>query len=318
MTRPRSSLVSLETTPYYHCISRCVRRAFLFGKDHKGRSFDHRKPWLVERLQSLGDIFAINIAAYAVMSNHYHLVLHVDKDRADNWPEEEVLQRWGRLYKGSALFQRYQAGAVLSDLEKKELSIFTRKCRNKLHDISRFMACMNYTLAIMANREDGCTGRFWEGRFKSQALKDETALLACMAYVDLNPIRAGIATNLDDSDFTSIQDRILRVAAKGKKSKGKPRLMPFSENEKESNNFAAVPYSYKDYVELVDWYGSHVHPRKRGFIKSQQPRMLAMLGLTDKQWQLLSQEIQKEASTMLHGLEKLEVIERRAAKNKAA
>lgn len=296
MTKPRSALVSLETTPYYHCISRCVRRAFLFGKDNKGRSFDHRKHWLVERLKCLGDIFAIDIAAYAVMSNHYHLVLHVDKERAHSWSEAEVLQRWGRLYKGSALFQRYQSGTVLSEFENKELSKFAGECRRKLHDISRFMACMNYTIAIMANREDSCTGRFWEGRFKSQALKDETALLACMAYVDLNPIRAGLASNLADSEFTSIQDRILLVTAKQKNSKYKPRLMLFSETEKESRKFAAVPYSYKDYVELVDWYGRHVHPKKRGYIKAQQPRMLAVLGLNDEQWKLLSKEIQKEAS----------------------
>ena len=83
MTHPRSVLISLEITPYYHCMARCVRRAFLCGKDKEsGRSFDHRKTWLVRRIKMLAEVFAIDIPAYAVMSNHYHLVLHVDKSRS--------------------------------------------------------------------------------------------------------------------------------------------------------------------------------------------------------------------------------------------
>lgn len=78
MTQPRSAIVSLEATPYYHCIARCVRRAFLCGDDHySGKNFDHRKPWFTERLKLLAQVFSIDIAAYAIMSNHYHLVLHV-------------------------------------------------------------------------------------------------------------------------------------------------------------------------------------------------------------------------------------------------
>ena len=171
MTRPRSQLVSLDTTPYYHCISRCVRRALLMGSDERGRSFDHRKAWLVARIKFLAEIFAVDIAAYAVMSNHYHLVLHIDKARADEWSDDEVCKRWGRLYHGPDLLQRHLNGEVLASFEQKELKHLLAGWRARLACLSHFMASLNYIIALRANKEDGCTGRFWEGRFKSQALK---------------------------------------------------------------------------------------------------------------------------------------------------
>src|SRR5688500_12340933 len=178
MTRRRSALISLETTPYYHCISRCVRRAFLFGLDPvSGKSLNHRKPWLVERFKLLSDVFAINIAAYAVMSNHYHLVLHVDHVRAQAWSDAEVVTRWTRLYRGPKLAQRYLAEQALSDEELQRMNRFITEWRSRLYSISWFMSCLNYYIALRANKEDGCTGRFWQGRFTSQALLDEIALL---------------------------------------------------------------------------------------------------------------------------------------------
>ena len=191
MPRPRNTLLSLDVTPYYHCISRCVRRAFLCGEDsHSGRSFEHRRGWIEQRLLELADIFAIDIAAYAVMSNHYHVVLHIDTEQAQLWSECEVVERWHRLFNGSLLSQRYSRGEALTQAESKALAEVIATWRQRLVSISWFMRCLNEPIARAANREDDVSGRFWEGRFKSQALLDEKALVACMAYVDLNPIRA--------------------------------------------------------------------------------------------------------------------------------
>ncbi|ARD43215.1 hypothetical protein A3Q33_02110 [Colwellia sp. PAMC 21821] len=95
MTTARKRLVSLVDTPYYHCISRCVRRAFLCGEDKfTGKSFEHRRGWVEDKLLTLSQVFAIDVCAYAIMSNHSHLVLFIDEAIAKSWSNEEVLQQY--------------------------------------------------------------------------------------------------------------------------------------------------------------------------------------------------------------------------------
>lgn len=186
---------------------------------------------------------------------------------------------------------------------------------------------MNHYIACMANSEDGCTGRFWEGRFTSQALLDETALLSCMTYVDLNPVRSGIASSLEESDFTSIQDRIKQLQQvmqrneelnKNAQTFRKPRLMPLSEQSHPSDTFTTIPYNLKDYLELTDWTGRLVRTDKKANIPQGTPTLLTTLGLSESQWSLLTLQIQKQSICMLNGLERLAQFEKRAAKHRAA
>ena len=310
MTRARSQLISLEDTPYYHCIARCVRRAFLCGDDHyTGKNFDHRKQWLVDRFTLLSDIFAIDIAAYAVMSNHYHLVLHVDLERARAWSDDEVIKRWLTLYQGPPLIHRYLKQTPLLPAELQVVEDIINEWRGRLSSISWFMSNLNETIAREANKEDNCKGRFWEGRFKSQALLDETALLSCMAYVDLNPVRAGIAKDLSTSEFTSIQARLREIQQKS--AKNQPTLMPFIETEHQDKTWAMLPFNLKDYVDLVDWTGRAIRDDKRGYIPHPIPPVLTTINLTDEQWLTLTTEIQQQSITMLHGLDRLTALDRR-------
>lgn len=324
MTRPRSQLICLETTPYYHCIARCVRRSWLCGNDrYSGMNFDHRKPWVIERLKLLAEVFAIDIAAYAVMSNHYHVVLHVDVGRGMALTNDEVIQNWTRLFTGPKLVQRYKAGLPITGDNAELLDELVARWRQRLCSISWFMRCLNEYLARRANAEDGCKGRFWEARFKSQALLDESALLSCMTYVDLNPVRAGIAADLEEGDFTSIQDRIraIKIEADQKvepQNTGKPRLMPFLETLHEQQTFAGIPFNLKDYLELVDWTGRAIRPDKKGHIDQNRPLLLASLGISATDWTLLALEIQKQAITMLHGINKLNSLRKRKSSRLAA
>lgn len=110
MTQPRSTLVSLDDTPWYHVVSRCVRRAFLCGHDaHSGRSFEHRRGWIADRLKQLASVFAVDIAAYAVMSNHFHIVVRVDEARVESLERDEIPRRWTQLFSGPVMVQRYLA-----------------------------------------------------------------------------------------------------------------------------------------------------------------------------------------------------------------
>jgi hypothetical protein len=137
MPQPRSSQISLSDTPYYHCVSRCVRRSFLCGVDHdSGQSYEHRRGWVEQGLLFLSSVFAIDICAYAVMSNHVHVVLHVDIKQVMVWTDNEVVRRWHLLHKGTLLTQLFVSGDTLSQGQKRTLDDTIVEYRRRLHDIS--------------------------------------------------------------------------------------------------------------------------------------------------------------------------------------
>jgi len=299
MTLPRAALVSLDATPWYHLVNRCVRRAFLCGTDAvSGQCYEHRRGWIADRLHQLASVFAIDVAAYAVMSNHYHLVVRVDAQRASEWSDDEVLRRWTTLFTGPLLVQRYRAGAELLPVERRAVAELAATYRERLADVSWFMRVLNESIARQANAEDGAKGRFWEGRFKSQALLDEAAILSAMAYVDLNPIRAGIAETPETSEHTSVAERIAalgleaahRVPAEGSEavppaatrvpawceSLPLQPLMPFDATARLPQ---AIPFGLEEYLELVEITGRCQRPDKRGLIEASVPRLLERLNI---------------------------------------
>jgi hypothetical protein len=150
--------------------------------------------------------------------------------------------------------------------------------RERLASVSEFMKYLSQPIALRANIEDDCKGKFWESRFKCQRLLDEAAVLSAMVYVDLNPVRAAMAQDLEDSDYTSIQQRIRETALK------------LGNGGEQLQAVAGVPgtgslaISIAQYLNLVDWTGRQMHPGKRGKIDPERPRILDRLGLTDRTW----------------------------------
>ncbi|MFC1707412.1 transposase [Planctomycetota bacterium] len=305
----RRELVRDGEVGTHHCISRCVRRAFLCGEDHlTGRSYEHRKKWIRSRLEELAGIFAAEVCGYSVLGNHLHVVVRVRPDWAADWDSEELATRWWRLCPkrrdGAGRPQEPTAedlGEILGaraggDERLQELC-------SRLSSLSWFMRCLLEPIARRANREDRCTGRFWEGRFKSQALLDERAMLACAVYVDLNPIRAGIAETPETSEFTSAKDRIdaRQVQKKLEAVRGQPAVSTRSVAKAmvevqhvqkrarwlcpvgaESEYLPSVELD--EYLELLDWTGRQVVSDKRGKIPAPLCPILERLSLDVDRW----------------------------------
>ena len=221
------------------------------------------------------------------MHNHLHIVLHVDSEQVKNWSTAEVLARWHQLFKGTLLTQKYTNKEPLDKFQLAMVGSTADVYKQRLIDISWFMRSLNEPIARQANKEDNCTGHFWEGRFKSQALLDEGALLSCMAYVDLNPIRAGIAPTPEQSNFTSIQLRI-KAAIKGEQPK---TLLPFTGNEHQQTE-TGICFSLQDYLTLVDETGRILRSDKRGAINLKTANILARLHISNQSWLKLSTDFE--------------------------
>jgi len=345
VAQPRYTQIDIDATPYYHCISRCVRRAFLCGRDRlTGQCFDHRKGWVVEKLAELTDVFAVQICAYAVLSNHFHLVLRVDATRARGWSDTEVVERYGKLFPGAAALWHELPPSVAAD----------RVClwRARLHDVSWFMRCLNESIARRANVEDDCKGRFWEGRFRSQALLDTAGLLTCMSYVDLNPIRANLAASLEESDFTSIQQRLGLPAAagsgrrptkettettgsrqatdmgnagppvgepppgeeeEGKDSRGdgapqRPELVAFSAPGVSIAEEDALPLTLGDYVELLEATGAAVRGSELDTVLPEgSVRTLRRVGINSEYWLQAVRDYRRRFFSMVGSVHAIDV-----------
>ena len=209
MPRPlRCEQFDVAEVSICHVVQRCVRRAWLAGVDPvSGKDYCGRKEWIRRRMEALASVFAVDVLSYAVMSNHLHQILRNRPDVVAQWSDAEVAIRWLRVFPGRRL-EEHLAEPTQNDVQtlcrdRERLA----EVRRRLSDISWFMRALSEPIARMANKQDECTGRFWEGRFKCQRIVDEAGLLACSLYVDLNPVRAAIAAGVDDSVHTSANDR---------------------------------------------------------------------------------------------------------------
>jgi REP element-mobilizing transposase RayT len=196
-----------------HVMNRTVRRCFLMGNDMlTGRNYDHRKAWCEDELTRLAALFGIDLLGYAILSNHFHLILRSRPDVVAEWSDTEVARRWCLLCP-----PRKEGNGKAETPSDSELNLIRNnpsklaEIRSRLSNISWWMRLLSQKIAQRANREDGELGKFWQARFRAVRLLDETALLACTAYVDLNPIRAGMARTLEESKFTSVQKRLAAI-----------------------------------------------------------------------------------------------------------
>ncbi|WP_430452242.1 transposase [Rhodopirellula europaea] len=310
--KPRYEVADPAEIQVFHAVQRCVRRAFLCGDDpFTGQSFEHRRQWIRDRLEFLASVFGIDCLTYTVLSNHLHIVLRSRPDVVAAWTDEEVARRWLRLFP-----HRRKPDGSPEIPSKPEIDMIVNQPevlaqrRQRLSDVSWWMRCTAENIARRANHEDECTGRFWEGRYKLQNLLDEASLLACAAYVDLNPIRAAIAETPETSDYTGAKDRIDDLAEREDRTRPNTHdwersrrrrksgwMSPIEINEQDdpagpclessgrrasSKGFLSV--SMAQYLELLDWTGRQLRDGKVGVIPEHLSPILSRMGLDATGW----------------------------------
>jgi REP element-mobilizing transposase RayT len=299
MTVARNQLVDVGVTRYYHCISRCVRRAFLCGE-----GFEHRKQWIEERLETLSGCFAVSVCGFAVMDNHLHVLVRLDADDAGAWSAEEVVRRWIAVYppktpKGEKI-EITQEWIDHHARDEKRVELL----RERLASLGWFMKALKEPLARLANREDECKGTFWESRYKSIAILDEEALLASCAYIDLNPVAAGMAAAPETSRHTSVRRRVRHAKAKGVLPKLKAArsgsvagswsagdveqdlwLCPMEDRRRQGSRREGMleGFSLGSYLLLVD-YTSRLCRQNKARVGREVASILDRLGTTDDAW----------------------------------
>jgi hypothetical protein len=301
MAIARAQLVDVSLTRWYHCVTRCVRRAFLLGEGDY-----NRREWLENRLEELADIFAVAVGGFSVMNNHLHLLLRLDPEVAQSWSDDEVVRRWGRLFPPRD--KSRQPIPVTAHWVQWRLADpkWVATARQRLQNLGWFMKCLKEPLSRLANRQDKVRGTFFEGRFKSVAVLDEAALLAIGVYIDLNPVAAKIAKTPETSDYTSIKQRVDHVEAQGKTAALEAAsggsvaasqaaagleeslwLCPIEDRrELDCPREGMIPgFSLGSYVKLVDYTG-RLFRQGKASIPADLAEVFVRLGCSAQSWQI--------------------------------
>ena len=301
MAIARAQLVDVSLARWYHCVTRCVRKAFLLGEGNH-----NRKEWLENRLEELAGIFAVAVGGFAVMNNHLHLLLRLDPEVARAWSDDEVVRRWGRLFpprdksRQPIPVSEHWVQWRLADPK------WVANARERLQNLGWFMKCLKEPLSRLANRQDKTRGTFFEGRFKSVAVLDEGALLAIGVYIDLNPVAAKFAETPETSDYTSIKQRVDHVEARGMVAELEAAsggsvagsqaaagleeslwLCPIEDRrELDSSRDGMIPgFSLGSYVRLVDYTGRLFREGKAS-ISAELAGIFERLGFDAQSWQI--------------------------------
>ena len=303
-----------------HTMARTNRRCFLMGQDQlTGKNFDHRKRWIEDKLKHLAANFGIDLLAFSCLSNHFHLVLRSRPDVVKTWDDTEVARRWWSLCPQRKIKIEIDGKKNWVPAEPTEWDLNSIRndpvklaaVRSRLSNISWWMRLLCQYIALRANGEDGeGLGRFWQSRFKAVRILDEESLLACAAYVDLNPIRAALAETLEASDYTSVQPRIAALkenamavnAANASDAatitnradaflspicideKNDPLSAQSSRNGKRCSDKGFLALAEAEYLTILDWLARNTVAGKRGQTPTAAPPVFERLGIDAQEW----------------------------------
>jgi hypothetical protein len=260
-----------------------------------GRDLNHRRDWVLQRLQLLVTSFVIDVGFSAILSNHFHLVLRTDPRLAKRMGDQEIARRWLRVFPGKRVLDDNWIEPTEKQLEafaqdKKKIQTL----RKRLSSISWFMAALSEYIARRSNREDGCTGRFFEGRFSCREITSENALLVCGMYVDLNQIRTGEALTPEESQYCSVALRLQAAKQDASCKAARPAadswLAPLtlepdhleevpSATGRRASDKGLLAMSLGEYGRVLDWTGRQLSGKTRGAIPADLAPILERLNL---------------------------------------
>lgn len=300
--RARKDIYDKHNVGVYHCFSRCVRRARLCGDDEfSGKNYDHRKDWIEGLLEIAAAAYVIDILTFGILDNHFHVMLRNRPDLKKKLGPMAVARRWLLLHP----IRRDENGKACEPTMDEIMAITRDKrrikeLRGRLADISWLMGFVKERVARWANKEDDVTGTFFEKRYEMRRLLTENAVLACSIYIDLNPIRAGVALTPETSCHTSAYLRIQGMSARkaGETSKaamtdrwlsaihdGKtPEHMRFGAQSWRASDNPGLPMTEEQYLQLLDWTGRQAKKGKRGKIPDDLEPILTRLGIREERW----------------------------------
>ena len=308
----RAEVIDSSEVNVVHVYNRTVRRCFLMGDDPiSGRNFDHRKIWIEDSLKHFAANFGVDLLGFAILSNHFHLILRTRPDVVETWSDDEAARRWLMI----CPLQRDKTGQAIKPTAKQIRAIAgcpirLAEIRKRLSSVSWWMRLLCQRVATRSNAEDQQTGRFFQDRYKATRLLDEASLLACSVYVDLNPVRAAICETIEQSDHTSAQRRITALNEKPEVHPERIRAadflspLPLDERNDEVGPCASslpqrcsekgfLPMSTMDYLELLDWTARQKSAGNRGSTPPSVAPLMQRLGMASNDWRELTSNFGK-------------------------
>jgi REP element-mobilizing transposase RayT len=200
-------LLALRGKPaLYHCISRVVNRDKVLGPEEKER--------FVQLLRLYERFCRVHVLAFCVMSNHFHLLLEVPARPEGRMSDEELLDHLALLYGKAQLkkirweLEHYRAQGNDQAAEALKDKFFAR-----MYDLSAFMKVVKQRFTQFFNKKHGRKGTLWEDRFKSVLVEDGHAARVVAAYIDLNPLRAGLVRDPREYRWCSYGEAVAGRAA---------------------------------------------------------------------------------------------------------
>jgi REP element-mobilizing transposase RayT len=192
---------SSERPVIYHCVSRVVDRRFVFGDEERE---------VFRKFMRMQEKFSgCRVLAYCVMSNHFHLLLEVPPMAEGGLSDEELFERLSATHTEAFI---YDVAKELAEARKQNRAEWVAEIHGRftyrMHDLSEFMKTLLQRFTRWFNRCHQRTGTLWEDRFKSVIVQDGTAARTMAAYIDLNPVRAGLVKDPAEYRWSSYGEAI--------------------------------------------------------------------------------------------------------------